>query len=431
MKIKYWSTTCLLLATSVFGFAQEKKHLELADVIILAASQSSNAKLLDAQVKTSQLRYEEAKDSRLPESKISGTYLAINNPTVNLNIPTGSGDGLGISPNQLFIGQLSVNMPLYTGGKIKNGIKSAEDSWKATAYESLASKEQLSLQAVHLYLALYQAQQTADLIAENIKKAAQQVVDFKAMEENGIIARNDLLKAELQLSNFNVSYQEAMKNAKVINYQLNTLLGLDQQTLIEHIRLEELPSMDESMVEDPAERNEIKSLLSQKDVAQDQLNINKAAYHPTLFATGGYAALHVQNLLTVTNAANIGLGLSYDIGSLYKNKKKIRVAQQQLYSIDEHLAVVNDKIKNEINEAQENVRLAKTKNSLYAEALAQSNENYRIVKDKYDNGVADTDDLLEADVQQLQSKINVALGKASLIEKYYDLLFATGHFTIK
>ena len=53
------------------------------------------------------------------------------------------------------------------------------------------------------------------------------------------------------------------------------------------------------------------------------------------------------------------------------------------------------------------------------------------MKDKYENGVADTDDLLEADVQQLQSKINLAIGEATLIEKYYDLLLATGHFNIK
>ncbi|KGE16006.1 TolC family protein [Sphingobacterium deserti] len=431
MKIKYWSTTCLLIATSVFGFAQEKKHLELEEVIHLAATQSSNAKLWDAQVNTSRLKYEEAKDSRLPDSKISGTYLAMNSPTVDLKISMGSGDGPNISTNQLFIGQLAINMPLYTGGKIKNGIKSAQDSWKAAEFETLAAKENLSINAVHLYIGLYQAQQTADLIAENIKKAEQQVVDLKSMEQNGIIARNDLLKAELQLSNFKVAHQEALKNANVINYQLNTLLGLDENTIIDKINLVGITPFDESLAQDSTERNEIKSLRSQKDVAQDQLNISRSAYHPTLFATGGYAALHIQNLVTVTNAANIGLGLSYDIGSLYKNKKKIRVAQQQLSSIDDNIALVNDKIKNQINEAKENVSLAKKKNGLYAEALAQSNENYRIVKDKYDNGVADTDDLLEADVQQLQSKINLAIGEATLIEKYYDLLLATGHLNIK
>src|SRR5690606_13657767 len=61
----------------------------------------------------------------------------------------------------------------------------------------------------------------------------------------------------------------------------------------------------------------------------------------------------------------------------------------------------------------------------------QAQENYRIVKDKYDNGVADTDDLLEADVQLLQSEINLAIGKANTVEKHYDLLLANGQLNLK
>jgi len=45
--------------------------------------------------------------------------------------------------------------------------------------------------------------------------------------------------------------------------------------------------------------------------------------------------------------------------------------------------------------------------------------------------VADTDDLLEADVQQLQSKINLAISKANTVEKYYDLLLVNGQLTTK
>ncbi len=431
MKIKYWSIVCLLLSTSVLTFGQEKKHLELEEVIQLASSQSTNAKVLDEQAKDSQLKYEEAKDSRLPEAKLSGTYMAMNNPTVNLKIPMGSEEGPDIASNQLFIGQLSINLPLYTGGKIKHSIKGAEDSWKAATYESLAAKQQISLRAVHLYLSLYQAQQMRSLIAENIKKAEQQVADFKAMEQNGLIARNDLLKAELQLSNYKVSHQEALKNAKVINYQLNTLLGLDEHILIDDIDLTSVKAIASTSVQDTEEHYEIKSLLSQKDAAEDQLKVTKAAYFPTIFASAGYAALHIQQLVTVTNAANIGAGISYDIGALYKNKKKIHVAQQQMQTLDAQIALTNDNIRMEIQEATEDVTLAREKNQLYQEALTQAQENYRIVKDKYENGVADTDDLLEADVQQLQSQINLALGKAILLEKQYDLLLATGHFNIK
>lgn len=50
---------------------------------------------------------------------------------------------------------VSVNMPIYTEGKIKNSINAAEHSWKAAELQASASKQSLAIQAMHLYTALY------------------------------------------------------------------------------------------------------------------------------------------------------------------------------------------------------------------------------------------------------------------------------------
>jgi hypothetical protein len=47
----------------------------------------------------------------------------------------------------------------------------------------------------------------------------------------------------------------------------------------------------------------------------------------------------------------------------------------------------------------------------------------RIIKEKYDNGLSDTNDLLEADVEQLGSKINKALAKANVIQNITNCLY--------
>ena len=438
MNIKYWTMASALIMMSSFSVhAQTRKHLEIEEVLHLAFSQSNQAKALDANVHTKQLQYEASKDSYLPETKLSGTYLAMNTPNIDFKINTSSSNGNegggmpDISPNQLMLGQLSINMPLYTGGKIKNNIKSAEDTWKAAELNSMASKQNLSVQALHLYLSLYKAQQTTALIAENIKKSEQQVKDFTAMEENGLIARNDLLKAELQLSDYKVSYQEAAKNVKVLNFRLNTLLGLDTDSELDEIKLAKELSYSNIIDGNLKDRYEIKALEAQKEVAEDQIKVAKAAYKPTFFVTAGYAAINVPSVVTVTNALNAGVGLSYDLGSFYKNKKNINVAKQTLAEVERNREITVDNIKNQIQEAQQEVLLAQEKNKLHQQALDQSNENYRIVKDKYENGVADTDDLLTADVQQLQCKINLAMGKADLVETYYNLLLAHGQLNIQ
>jgi outer membrane protein TolC len=73
--------------------------------------------------------------------------------------------------------------------------------------------------------------------------------------------------------------------------------------------------------------------------------------------------------------------------------------------------------------------LAIKQDVVYNQAVEQATENYRIVKDKYENGLSDTNDLLEADVEQLNSKINETIAKVDVIQKYYELLSASGQLT--
>ena len=87
---------------------------------------------------------------------------------------------------------------------------------------------------------------------------------------------------------------------------------------------------------------------------------------------------------------------------------------------------MNDKVKIEIKSAETNFTLAKNQYKVYQEAVNQAIENFRIIKDKYDNGLADTNDLLDAETQQLQAQISEAYGKANIFLKYMDLQAAQG-----
>lgn len=429
MKSKWvWLITCMVFI-DLCVFAQDNKSLSIQEVIQLATTQSKEAKVANNKITGKNLELGVAKNSQLPEAKITGQFAMLSTPDINFRIPLGSENGAAnIKANQLMLGQANISMPIYSGGKIKNSIHIAEESVIAEQYAAANTKEQIAAQAIKLYVTLYKAQQTVNLVEENIKRSEQQVIDFKAMEENGLIARNDLLKSELQLSNYKVALQEAVKNVKVLNYQLITLLQFDEDAKIDQITFDDTEILNEqySFENVLQNRNDLKLLATQHKIATDQLKITKANYLPTIALTGGYVAADIKNVITVTNALNAGIGLSYDLGSLYKNNKNVDVAKHHIEEAQEQIDIANDRIKIQLQEAKENFTLAQNQEKVYAQAVMQANENYRIVKDKYDNGVADTDDLLEADVQQLQSKINEAVSKANVIEKYYDLLLVSG-----
>jgi outer membrane protein TolC len=85
-----------------------------------------------------------------------------------------------------------------------------------------------------------------------------------------------------------------------------------------------------------------------------------------------------------------------------------------------------DGIKMEIHSAYQNYLESLKKIEVYQKAVIQSNENYRITKNKYDNALATTTDLLDADVAQLQAGINFEYAKADAVVAYNKLYEAAG-----
>ena len=123
------------------------------------------------------------------------------------------------------------------------------------------------------------------------------------------------------------------------------------------------------------------------------------------------------------------MGLSYNLSSIFKNGKEVKIAKNKALEAQQSEAVLAENIKIQVQQSIENYNLALKQNLVYEEAIDQATENFRIVKDKYDNGLSNTTDLLEADVEQLNSKINYAYSRANIMLKYYEMLSASGELT--
>lgn len=423
--------------------AQEIRQLTLEDAVKLALSNSDAAKISDAKVTSAEGQLNTIKNLQYPDIDISGQYRYLTGADVKLKIPLNSSnsenegsDKPAATPevNSIMLGQANVSMPIFSGFKLKNTIKAGENQLKAAQLNSKNEKEQIALQTIQDYLNLYKATKTIALVEENLKSAQQRVTDFSNMEENGLLARNDLLKAKLQQSNIEISLEEAKKNERILNYSLAVMLKLPENTVIEskdtNFRkpTEIIPS---ETINDSIEnkRNDLEALQFQKEAANDQIKVAQSSYYPTLALVGGYVALDLNKLVTVTNAINIGVGVSYNLSNIFKTKSDVKLAKSKAQELEYSINMTSDKIKVQVENAQQEYKLSMRKYDVYTQSQEQAIENYRIVKDKYDNGLSDTNDLLEADVQQLQSKIDLAYAKANITQKYYELLTAKGNLT--
>jgi outer membrane protein TolC len=87
---------------------------------------------------------------------------------------------------------------------------------------------------------------------------------------------------------------------------------------------------------------------------------------------------------------------------------------------------LNDQVKLQVNKSYLDLLSSQKKVEVNAKAVEQANENYRITKNKYNNALATTTDLLDADVAQLQAKLNYVFSKADAVVAYNKLLQVAG-----
>ncbi|MCL9807114.1 TolC family protein [Flavobacterium amniphilum] len=424
--MKYNKITFLIaLFAIVSGYAQEKKSLSLKEAISIAVEKSDQTTMANLKASTAKLEMETVKNNQYPNLKISGQYMQLTNADVSTSFGSGNTNGMEVS--QLMIGQANASVPLFSGFKLKNMVSASENAYKAETSHATHAKEEIGLYVVELFAKLYQSQEMIELFKENLKSAQQRTKDFSGMVDNGLMARNDLLKAQLQESNIQISMDNAQKNFNIINYQLATLLKLPEGTIvdidIEAVKSDMLLNRSASV---EAKRSDLEALTFQQKAAEAGIKISQSGYYPSVSLMGGYIAFDLKDVMTVTNAMNFGVGVSYDLSSIFKNGKEVKLAKTKAEQAKTAVSMMNDKIKEEVQQAQENYNLSEKQNVVYKQAVEQATENYRIVKDKYDNSLSTTNDLLEADIQQLQTKINLALSQADIALKYYQLQFATG-----
>jgi outer membrane protein TolC len=431
MKVSY----LILFGGFIIGIssinAQEKTNLKLEEAINLAWTKSNEVSLANTRVETKKQELQSVKNNQYPDLKITGQYLRLTEATVDLEINAGS--AVLPVPDQLLIGQASLKVPVFAGMKIQNGIKLQDNLFQAENAMASKTKEDVAMRVINYYANLYKAQRTVELLKENQKSAEQRVTDFTALEKNGIIPRNDLLKSQLQASKIQLSLDEALNNETIINYYLVTLLKLPTGTklVVHESDLINFPKNSIPTDEQPAfqNRKDLEALQYQEKATQYNVSMAKGDYYPNVALVGGYAALNLNNIITLENAMFFGVGLSYDISGILKNSTQVKIAESKALEVKNSEELLKDNIRIQVQQAITNYDLAVKQNIVYNQAVEQATENYRIVKDKYENGLSDTNDLLEADVEQLKSKISETIAKVDVIQKYYELLSTTGQLT--
>ena len=413
--------------------AQQTRVITLKEAIDLGVANSHLLKNNKAKIDEAVAAVAEATERKLPDASVSGSYLYLPVKPI-INLKSDSAGGFGGNVKQAMYGIVSVSLPIYAGGKLRYGIEAAKYLEQAARLDADEDREAVIFNTVNAFSNLYKSGAAVNIVKENLQQSNQRVKDFSNLEKNGLLARNDLLKVSLQSSNIELALLDAESNFKLASVNMALMLGLPEQTLLipDSVSLQQttnVKTMEEYEQLALLERKDAASLLLRKKVADIGIKNVKADYYPSLALTAGYVAADIPGLITITNAVNVGAGIKYSISSLWKTKSKIAQAEARVQQITSNQLMLNDNIRLQINQSYQSYLLSQKKIEVYKKAVEQATENYRITKNKYDNALATTTDLLDADVAQLQTKLNLSNAAADAVVAYNKLLQTAGTLT--
>ena len=422
----------LIIFTSIIVVnAQEAKVLSLNEAVEMGIKNSKNIKIDAAKVSQATADLLEAKNRQLPDFKLSASYLRLGNTSVDLKFINQNSGNSTPTPNSAMIGQANLSLPLYAGGKIKYGIESATYLVEASKLKAENNKLAIAYNISQAYNNLFKAKQAIIVLEENLSVSQKRDATFLKLENNGLLARNDRLKANLQTSNIELQLLEAKNNYSIASINMNLLIGLPENTDLEVDDAylndkNELSLIDYYLNAAMENRKDVQSLVMQRRAAELGTKAAKAENLPNIALSGGYIAADVPKLITVYNAVNVGIGINYNLGNLWKKNSSLMKSEAIESELSANNELLNDQIKLEINRDYQNALFADQKIVLYHKTAVQATENYRITKKKFDNGLETITGLLDADAAKIIADINVINAKADAALAYKKLLQTSG-----
>jgi len=244
-----------------------------------------------------------------------------------------------------------------------------------------------------------------------------------------------VLRFELQKANIQLNGIDLESNRKIINYNLDILLGLPETT---NLSIDEITDAAKAVgpLSDYIDtalttRQELQQLDLRNRVAQTNIKSIQANLSPTLAASAagyyvGIAGNPIPKIGNDITPITVGLTLSWDFSALWTNKNKVAQAKIQQTEVEINKGITSDNVRNEVNQDYQNYITALSKIQLLQTSIAQAGENNTILQNKYASNIASATDRADAETLLYQAQINLELAKADAGLAYYTLLKSTG-----
>jgi outer membrane protein len=331
---------------------------------------------------------------------------------------------------------LGTSVPLFTGFQIPNSIRLNQLNLEAATADLEKAKNDIRMQVAQAYVQILYDMEMAGVARRQISIDSAQVARLQTQLGAGKVSEAELSQQKATLAQSLLTATQADNNLQLALLAMTQLLELDspdgftiQTPSLATDWSAELPSSPEMIYADALTvKPEVKSAQLAVAAAERNVDIARAGLYPTLsfsaglgtnyYKTSGFKGDGFGKQLENNFSQYLGLNLSIPIFNRFQTRNNIRSAK--IDRMNQQLALDNTKktLYKEIQQAYYNTVAAQQKLRSSDQALKSSQDAFRLVHAKYENGRATSTEFNEA-------KNNYMKAESDLTQARYEFLYQT------
>ncbi len=423
-------------ATPQLVVAQEQKMLsvQLSDLFRLADENNRSLKLSVYQEQLAAEAVQQEKNKLLPsvEASLAFSYngdgwLTDRNFKHGIRAPIPDfGYNFAVEAKQI----------IYAGGAIKSSIALAKLNQQSATFELDKNKQDLRFVISGYYLELLKLDNQKKVLEQNLFHIDKLIEQINAKYKQGTALQNNITRYELQKQSLELGLLKLENTTTIINNELVKLLVLPKGTTLLLSKEGNLPS-DEMINSDSWNQ-----LASQNAPVLQQMQVNvakakkeeilaKSEKLPQLFAfasdyLNGPIMIEVPPINQNFNYWYAGVGLKYDIASLYKSQTKLKSSKMATQMAMESNEMVKEELATAIDAAYirylESIKVYQTQ----LKGVQLATENYDVVKNRYLNNLVLITEMLDAENAKIDAELQAINAQINILFQQYQLKKLSG-----
>lgn len=409
--------------------------LRMEEVWERAVEHSKKIELSRLEAEISQVEITESQYEKLPEISLKGNIEYATNLQVYEN-------GLLEKPSQhevihmLYRLGADAYFTIYNGNKLNLTIDKKKLLHDIDEEQKGFTISEIKLHASSYYLSLQRSMIYRDLMIKDIANQEKQLSEIQELLKHGVVLKSDELRVQLKLSNQKMLLIKIENDIAIATQQLNIIIGLpdSQRTNPTGYITPNTLSLKtyDAYLEDAIE-HAYQYRISEKTVElrKVQLQYIRSNIRPKIGFYGDCFLANPQIFLYPYSPSNYTLGIfglraSLPLSELYMNKPKNRIALMDYKKEEVEHHHTEDEIRKQVYEAYLRLKESLIRIDVTKINVDQATENARIISNNYFNQTALITDLLDANIQLIQSQFEYESAKIETQLKYYQLQHITG-----